>query len=153
MAYPRLSCEGEAARDLKFMSLAVRMKLDLAGCKVSLQDWQAIPLDRRRELDEMEAESDDAIEQFRRLFEHTLKQADRPLPHRLRESEAARVKEWKDAAALPENIAELDESQQLKQDWPRLDRFGRYVLWYLATKGDIPRFRSALQELRAVLAR
>jgi hypothetical protein len=153
MAYPRLSCEGEAARDLKFISLAVRMKLDLAGFKVSLQDWQAIPVDKRWQLHDMEAESDDAIEQFRRLCEQALTQADRPLPHRLQESELAHVKEWKDAIAVPRKIAALDESQRLKKDWPCFDRFGRYVLWYLATKGDIPRFRSALQELYAILAR
>jgi hypothetical protein len=115
MAYPRLSCEGEAARDLKFISLAVRMKLDLAGFKVNLQDWQAIPVDKRWQLHDMEAESDDAIEQFRRLFEQALKQAARPLPHRLQESELAHVKEWKDAIAVPRKIAALDESQRLKK--------------------------------------
>ncbi len=152
-AYPSLPCEGDAARDVKFMSLAVRMKLDLAGCKVSLRDWQAIPVDTRWELHEMEAESDAAIERFRRLLEHALEQADRPPPHRLPVSETAKVKEWTDAAAPPQRIADLDDSQQLEHDWPRLGRYGRYVLWYLATKGDIPRFKSAVRELQALLIR
>lgn len=85
MAYPQvcLRLENELVDDLEYISLAVRKKLNLAGCKISLRDWQAIPLQQRRELHEFNADSDKAIKHLRRMLEDALRQARRPSPRRL----------------------------------------------------------------------
>ncbi|MGH8502438.1 MAG: nitrate reductase associated protein [Gammaproteobacteria bacterium] len=151
MAYPQISLrlENELDDDLEHISLAVRMKLDLAGCKISLRDWQAIPLQQRCELHEINADSDKAIKRFRRMLEDALRQARRPSPRRLQALGSAQVRDWKDPAELPNRIAELDDSRELTQDWARFKRFDRYVLWSLAVEGDLVNFRAALQALRA----
>jgi hypothetical protein len=102
MSYPPLSCEDELTKALEFISLTVRMKLDLAECNLSLRDWQAIPLERRRELHDFEADSDKAIKRFRHMLEDALRQAHRPSPRRLPASGSAHVREWKHADQLPD---------------------------------------------------
>lgn len=154
MAYPQVSLrlENDVVNDLEYISLAVRMKLDLAGCKISLRDWQAIPLQQRCELHEIDADSDKAIKHFRHVLEDALRQAHRPSPRRLQALGSARVRDWKDPAQLPDRIAELDNSCELIQDWARFNRFDRYVLCSLAVAGDLAKFRAALQALRATSA-
>jgi len=39
MTYPRLELEKKEDPADEFITLAVRMKLDLAGCRISLEDW------------------------------------------------------------------------------------------------------------------
>lgn len=97
MAYPQVSLrlEYDVVDDLEYITLAVRMKLDLAGCKISLRDWQAIPRQQRRELHECNADSDKAIKHFRRMLEDALRQAHRPSPRRLQALGSARARAWK----------------------------------------------------------
>lgn len=153
MAYPQVSLvfENDSADDLEYVSLAVSMKLNLAGCKISSRDLRAIPLPQRCELHDFNADSDKAIKRFRRMLEDALRQAHRPSPRRLQTCGSAQVKDWKNPAQLPDKVAELDDTGELKRDWPRFSRFDRYLLCNLAVKGDLVKFRAALQALRATL--
>jgi hypothetical protein len=42
--------EPAAARDLEWLPLAVRYKLDLCGLKIGLNEWQALALEQRQAL-------------------------------------------------------------------------------------------------------
>ena len=129
--------------------MAVRMKLDLVGLKMRLKDWQALPMAKRRALQEAPAESEQEIDQFGQLVTTTLREAGRDAPEPLSESKRSDVVNWKDTSTMPQETQEMADKLGVQIDWAGLDRFGRYVLWSLARKGATERFVSAASEVTA----
>jgi hypothetical protein len=116
---------------LEFMPLDVRRKLDLAGLKPSLADWESLTLAQRKELDE--APTEGFGDRVRAMLPNVAKTApsDRPWDH-ARDRIAARAKE------LGVTLAR----------WDDLDDAARYALYRLSDpKKDGAKFRAALEEL------
>jgi hypothetical protein len=116
---------------LEFMPLDVRRKLDLAGLKPSLADWESLTLAQRKELDEAPAEG--FAERILAMLPNVAKTtpSDRPWD-RAHDQIAARAKE------LGVTLAR----------WEDLDDSARYALYRLADpKKDPQKFRAAVAEL------
>ncbi len=146
MGYPILELERRADPDGEWISYGVRMMLDLAGLKISLEDWQKLPRSKRDELTATRAETDGELRAFVEKLERALVDsgvAARPLS----QAKQAEVAFWRVATEPnPDAVAVLNE---LNADpiWPQLDRFARYLVCSFSRKRDIERARSALEEL------
>lgn len=147
MTYPILAYEHQEDPKLDWITMAVRMKLDLVGLKLRLKDWQTLPIERRRELQDAPAETESDIDQFGKLLNTTLRGAGHEAPESLSESRKADISYWKDPSAMPRQVREVANTIDIQIDWARLDRFGRYVLWTLAKKDATERFAAAAAEL------
>lgn len=134
---------------MDWITMAVRMKLDLVGLKMRLRDWQALPMAQRRALQDAPAESEQEIDQFRQRVTTILREAGRGAPQPLSETKRGDMANWKDAPAMPQAVREIADKLDVQIDWTRLDRFGRYVLWSLARQGATERFAAAAGELMA----
>ena len=132
---------------MNWITMAVRMKLDLVGLKMRLKDWQVLPIEQRQELHDAPAETERDIEQFGELLNATLRGAGREAPESLSGSKQADSSYWNDPSTMPRQVREMANTLDLQIDWVRLDRFGRYVLWSLAKKDAAERFAAAAAEL------
>jgi hypothetical protein len=60
--------------DLELIPRSVRDKLDRAGIKLHLRDWQKLSLNERRGLVEEPCESSDEVDHYRRSLEDLIRQ-------------------------------------------------------------------------------
>ncbi len=129
---------GGDGAELEWMPLAVRMKLDLAGLKLGLEDWQALTLETRRSL----LAAPETGSGFVALLAGALRGAGRPAAQGLAADRLAARKAWLEGGRQP---AEIDATggSALKLAWDSLDRFDRFVLLHLARKGRRREFGSA----------
>lgn len=134
---------------MDWITMAVRMKLDLVGLKMRLRDWQALPMAQRRALQDAPTESEREIDQFGQLVTTILREAGRDAPQPLSETKRSDVVNWKDASAMPQEVREMAGKLDVQINWTGLDRFGRYVLWSLAKTSATERFVAAASELTA----
>jgi len=147
MSYAVLSFEREEDPQGAWIPLVVRMKLDLLGVKIGLDDWQALPDEVREELIEIEVEQDRGLARFHQRLREVLATAACDAPRALSEHKLAGRAAWAQAGPMPGEVARLAERLGVEIQWAALDRFGRYVLWHLGAKGADARFRQALEEL------
>ena len=145
MPYPVLQFEKEADPDGEWITMAVRMKLDLAGLKIRLPDWTALAPEERTTLHDMPAESDEQVAAFCEFLHAALARAGRPEAVALPPEQAAGAASWKQPGPPPPEVGRT--LAAAANAWRRLDRFGRYVVCHLAAKSDDGRMRSALAEL------
>jgi hypothetical protein len=138
------SFEREMYATLELIPLGVRRKLDLAGVKLSLAGWQALPLADRRVLADAGVEDEAQVEAFARALREAGDRAGVRLdplpPAELRWRAPAVPAELR--ALLPHGVS-LDDAA-----WAALDDEARYVLVHLAGSASrLPRLRTALVEL------
>jgi hypothetical protein len=135
---PRIfSFERELYATLELMPLGVRRKLDLAGVKLSLAGWQALPLTDRRALAEAEVDDEAQVAAFARALREAADRAGArldPLP--------PAPCPWRAPSVPPELQARLD-----GEAWAALDDEARYALLHLARGPHEERLRAALVEL------
>jgi hypothetical protein len=117
---------------LEFMPLDVRRKLDLAGLRPSLADWQSLAVDQRAALDAA------PIEGF----------ADRVialLPNVARTPPSTRP--WNGDEARDTVAIHAESLGLVLEGWESFDDAQRYALFRLASpKKDVDKFRAALAE-------
>ena len=58
--------ESELEKNLTFIPIVLRFKLDRCGIKLSLSQWNQMPVDRRVQLLALRCDSDETVAQFRR---------------------------------------------------------------------------------------
>jgi hypothetical protein len=138
---PRIfSFEREVYATLDLIPLGVRRKLDLAGVKLSLAGWQALPLADRRALAEAEVGDEASIVAFGTMLREAAGRAGArldPLP--------AGPHPWRVAAVPPELGGRVGD-----EAWAALDDEARHALLLLARGGSAAReerLRVALAEL------
>ena len=146
MSYPVLEFERADDPDGKWMSMGLRMKLDLAGLRISLADWQALDEGDRMNLDDARAEEQVEVDFFAALLKRAMQRAGRSCETMATERAAAIVN-WKDRCAEPPEVVRMNVGLQAVPPWGELDRFGRYVLYSLAARGRHEKFSSAAREL------
>ena len=147
MQYSLLEQERIQDPDMGWITLAVRMKLDLAGLKLRLQDWQKLPIAQRRALHDAAVETEQQIARFSRLLVDMLRENNCDAPRPLPQSKHTDIERWKHAGVMPQEVMACADTAGIRIEWAELDRFGRYVLWTLAKKGAIERFSAAADEL------
>ncbi len=126
----------------------VRMKLDLAGVRVSLNTWRAFSMEERRVLCHLPADTDEEKEVFA-AFLSALAPARAGV-------EAERcppldADEW----AVPETVAVRSEAEGVRvtpAEWSRWAGHERYALHKTALSKDPTLFQQALKELRQRLS-
>lgn len=141
-----LAFEHASDPDLEFIPMAVRMKLDLVGCKISLTQWQQLSPASRSQLTGMQLVGPEYSCLFRQSLDNALKLAGcRPsedLPLAKRDQLIA----WWDPDQLPRELRARWEELELDTKWRALNAFGRYVAWSLLRKGHVRKLLAALTE-------
>lgn len=129
----------------------VRMKLDLAGVRVSLNTWRAFGLEERRVLCHLPADTDEEKEVFA-AFLSALAQARAGVE--AERCPALDADEWA-APAVPETVGVRSEAEGVRvtpAEWSRWAGHERYALYKTALSKDPQLFRQALKELRQRLS-
>jgi hypothetical protein len=128
--------EVESSENLKFIPMVVRYNLDRFGLRISLEQWQMLPLEDRALLARFPADEDNAIEPN---FDHALFEMLRT--HANVEPEWFTPEDnpaWRDTAAVPDTIQNQAMLANLRapsvEQWANLDPFRRYVLAKLSRK-------------------
>ena len=130
----------------EWIPLAVRMKLDLAGLKISLADWQAFDEPTRDELI-VHPDADDAdIDSFTGALIAALNRYRRPAPSLLSQEKQQAVADWADAARCPVALAKALHTAG-GPAWGNLSRFGRYALHAVVRKNDTEKLNAVIREL------
>lgn len=141
-----LELEREADPDGEWMSYGVRMKLDLVGRKISLDDWQSLTSSARTELNDLAVETDQEIEIFANRLLALLTDAGLQ-SQALGEEKLAGVSDWRDPGRPGGQADVLLRRLGAPEIWSSLDRFARYVVCTFARKQDLSRARRALIQL------
>ncbi|MGF1469339.1 MAG: nitrate reductase associated protein [Sandaracinaceae bacterium] len=121
---------------LTWIPMAARRALDAAGCKLSLEAWQGMSLEARREVVRAGAEDRVDPDRVRGLLRHA---EPAPAPLAARPEPAPDRRPPSVAAKLPA----LSEA-----GWRRLTPLSRYVLAHLARRDRDDKLRRAYAELR-----
>src|ERR1700761_4968777 len=117
--------EVESSENLKFIPMVVRFNLDRFGLRISLEQWQMLPLEDRALLARFPVDEDIAIEPN---FDHALFEMLRT--HANVEPEWFTPEDnpaWRDTAAVPETIQNQASLANLPapsvDQWSKLDPF------------------------------
>jgi len=143
--YLRLQLEGDLHETLEFIPLAVRRKLDLAGLKLSLAAWTAMPRAERLAVCHLPVDGEGDLDVYRAALTGFAERAGHPV--------AALEGGPIDRAAwgperIPQAIAARAPNLALAQ-WSALSEEERYVLLKLSEARRSPeKFNAALRELR-----
>lgn len=144
----RFNFEDEVHHSLACVPMAVRRKLDRAGVKVSLAQWQALAQHERLAICHLPADSDEERGVVRTFLEETVRArsgtAAKALPEEVRRSAEP-------PAAPPERLIENAKAAGItlsQPAWNRLDADERYALIKLGGGADQSHnFVTALREL------
>ena len=125
----------------------VRMKLDMAGVRVSLNTWRAFTLEERRALCHLPADTDEEKEVFASFLAAL---AETRAGVEAERCPAVDTGEWA-AAAVPGSVASRSEAEGVPvtlSEWGRWAGHERYALNKTALSKDPDLFQQALRELR-----
>ena len=143
----RFDFEAEFYPTLERVPFHVRMKLDVAGVRVSLNSWRALSLEERWALCHLPAELDEEKQVFAAFLASLARVRAgvevAPCP-------ALDPGEWT-AAAVPPAVATRSEKESVAvtaSEWGRWAGHERYTLYKTALSKDPHLFHQALRELR-----
>ena len=143
----RFDFEAQFYSTLERVPFHVRMKLDLAGVRVSLNTWRAFTLEERRVLCHLPVDTDEEREVFAAFLAAV---AQTRAAVEVARSPALDADAWA-AAAVPEAVAARSEGEGVPvtlAEWGRWAGHERYTLYKTALSKDPGLFRLALRELR-----
>lgn len=146
----RFEFEAEFYPALERVPFHVRMKLDLAGVRVSLSTWRAFSLEERRALCHLPVDNDEEKEVFA-VFLAALAKARAGVAA---ERCAALDPDAWAAASVPDPVTTRREGESVPvtpAEWGRWAAHERYALYKTALSKDPELFRLALRELRGRL--
>jgi hypothetical protein len=120
--------EAQLKADLSCPTIAARQKLDALRMKISRQQWLALDIDERRNINDMPAQTDSEKRQFARFVIDAIERRSGQPPSELtsQQLEAAMPTD-----AMPQSIAEKAREHGFALDaalWAKLDYDQRYVL-------------------------
>ena len=139
--------ESDDERALVHIPMAMRYRLDKAGIKLTLMQWQALPMALRRRVLELPCDTNTAIDDFQRELTALIKGL---IDENVTRFKVSRPYAWQRERVPDELNVALREAQcdTITNDvWRQLSDFRRYVLVVLARPGRVSsRLPSALQE-------
>jgi|TARA_Y100000294_G_C8438820_1_gene289891 hypothetical protein len=138
-----LAYEREADPNFNFIPLVIRMNLDLAGVRISLDDWQALSFEQRTTL--IHAASDRHLNSFKDVLNPMLEEIGRTA-HTAEQEVPMHSAEWLKSTE-PDFVERFNRLARLEANWQTLNCFERYVLCYTAKKGDQELCQRAMKEL------
>ncbi|KWF32995.1 nitrate reductase associated protein [Burkholderia pseudomultivorans] len=128
--------EHESSENLKYIPMIVRFNLDRFGLRISLEQWQMLPLEDRRLLARFPADEDAAIEPNfdHALFEMLRTHADLEPSWFQPDEQPA----WRSTETVPDALVQQSALAGLPApalgQWQQLAPFQRYVLVKLSRK-------------------
>ena len=143
----RFEFEAEFYPTLERVPFHVRMKLDLAGVRVSLSTWRAFSLEERRALCHLPVDNDEEKEVFAAFLAALAKARAGVEAERC---SALDPDAWA-AASVPDPVAARSEGEGVPvtpAEWGRWAGHERYALYKTALSKDPELFRLALEESR-----
>lgn len=149
MNHPDLfAFEDDFVQTLRCVPMAVRIKLDLCGIKLSLRQWSRFSVEDRRELLEARCDSPGAVEAFGAALVELIAARAGEAPTRLTEPVTAF---WDDDEALPEPVCRFARSRGVAPpslaQWRRLRPLERFALGKLSRDNhDNVNFLPAMRE-------
>ncbi len=145
----RFQYEAEFYPSLTRVPLDVRLKLDIAGIKISLKDWLAFSFAERVALCHLPCESDEEKQAFTAYFDFlSLKYSGAPVGR----TEALNSTLWHESAVPPAVRKKSAEANQevTQHEWVGWNFHERYALYKTATSQSQPEaFARVLEQLRA----
>lgn len=144
--YYILEFEHNADPEFEMIPMIVRMKLDLASCKISLSQWQLLSPAVRGYLIDTQLLGPRDMRHFRPYLDGALREAGGVPSEDLPVEQCSELMTWLDPGRLPDSLrAQWDE---LAPDvaWRSLNAFGRYVAWSLLRKGRTEKLKAAVTE-------
>jgi hypothetical protein len=145
----RYQHESDIYSDLRLIPLHVRMKLDLTGIKIGLQDWLAFNIEERTVLCHLPVESEEEKQAFASYIDF--------LSRRHRHAPVARIAAinsslWNNQLEVPVAVAQRRAAQTPAvtiEEWRRWKFHQRYALYKTAlSQGEPEHFFAVLKELR-----
>ncbi|WP_025601670.1 nitrate reductase associated protein [Burkholderia sp. WSM2230] len=144
--------EVESSENFTYIPMSVRFNLDRFGLRISLAQWQMLPLEDRKLLARFPVDEDAEIEPN---FDHALFEMLRT--HANVEPEWFTPDEapaWRNTDSVPESVGRQAKAAGLAAPsaarWAELDPFQRYVLTKLSRKQEINHdFIPAMKEFGA----
>jgi len=140
-----LGFERAADPDGELIPLLVRMKLDLAGARIHLADWQTLSECERQALIEAPVGNLAAADGYFSMLQNMLAAAGRAAIARASPATSATAPWLGDAE--PENVAAICARAGIKVQWQSLERFSRYLLCHAARKDDPALCRTIAAEI------
>jgi hypothetical protein len=149
--FHRYQHESDIYPSLSRIPLHVRMKLDLTGIKISLQDWLAFCIEERNVLCHLPIETEEEKKVFSVYLDFlSRKRGEGPVPTTLAMSNSP----WDSIHQVPEPIAAKYATQAAPvtlTEWQRWKSHQRYALYKTALSNSEPEhFFALLKELRAI---
>lgn len=144
--YYILGFERAADPEFEMIPMIVRMKLDLAGCKISLSQWQLLSPAVRGHLIDTHLVGPRDISRFRRYLDDTLREAGGVLSEDLPVEKCSELMTWLDPGRLPEHLRSQWYELAPEIAWRSLNTFGRYVAWSLLRRGRTEKLKAAFDE-------
>jgi hypothetical protein len=145
----RFQFESEHYPILDRLPLHARMKLDLAGVKLSLQQWLAFSLEERRVICHLPVESDEELEVFAAYLNFLCLRYDGAPAQKLPRLNPAL---WDTPGRIPEPVVgnSRDNGQVITvEEWTHWQFHQRYGLYKTAvSKNEPEKFAALLAELR-----
>jgi len=135
--------------DGHLVPLVVRMKLDLALCRISLDQWRTLSHLQREMLIAADVEHQDGVHDFRTLLDRVLQEAACGPAATLSPKKQKNLAAWARPHQPPDGLPEIRGGGNLRLEWASLTCFGRYVVWSLLRKGATEKLKAAIAELSA----
>lgn len=151
--FHRYDYEAEYYPSLSRLPLDLRRKLDLAGIKLSLKDWQAISHEERTVLCHLDGDYGEALEVFTGYLDFLSR---RDLGKALEKIAPADARQWSDAA-VPQAVAQRSAAAGASvslTEWRGWPAHHRYALYKTAVSTSQPEaFDRVLAQLRSPRAK
>ena len=144
--YYILGFERNADPEFEMIPMIVRMKLDLAGCKISLSQWQSLSPAVRGYLIDTQLVGPQDIRRFRQYLDNMLREVGGVASEDLSVEKCSELMTWLDPGRLPDGLRSQWHELAPEIAWRSLNVFGRYVAWSLLRKGRTEKLKAAVTE-------
>ena len=148
--FQRYPHESDIYPSLSRIPLHVRMKLDLAGTRISLKDWLAFSIEERVVLCHLPVETEEEKQVFSSYLDFLSR---RYCGAPVTMTAAISSSLWDTAQTVPEPVAQKQAPSippVTVQEWQRWKSYQRYALYKTAlSQSDPSQFFTVLQALRA----
>ena len=150
----RYRFESEIYPSLNRIPLHVRMKLDLAGVKISLKTWLAFSLEERAVLCHLPVETEEEKSAFTAYLDFL---SQKYLAERVARVPSMTDPPWEKRDQIPESVQAWSRERGqavIPEEWAQWNPYERYALFKLSiSKNDPEPFYEALREFRAGIDR
>lgn len=142
--------EREFEATLDCMPMSIRLKMDMCGLKLSLDQWQALPRDTRRTVMDAQCENPVDVQRLSQFIELSMGRIGIVCPPRVPVDASV----WQNPGQLPSQVLDALEAAKLphlpKTAWAALSDLQRFALYKLTAKGPTRNLRPALTEFGLV---